>query len=130
VALLISPRDAAARRRRWRASIAVAVLLAALAGCGGPRVVPLSEFVANPDYYDGREVVAHGVVLEFGDDDGPVEHHYVIQDSDVNRVQLLPNEAAEPHVGSVVEVAGEFEFDPDRGRLLHVERIESVGAGR
>lgn len=108
-------------------AIALVVLLA---GCGGPRVVPLSELAANADYYDGRAVIAHGVVVEFGDEDGAVEQHFVIQDHDGNRVQLLPNEAAEPHVGSVVEVVGEFEFDPNRGRLLHVESIEAVTADR
>lgn len=105
-------------------------LVLLLAACGGPRVVPLSELAHNADSYDGRRIIAHGVVMEFGDDDGDIERHYVIQGPDVNRVQLLPTEAAESYVGSVVEVVGEFEFDPDRGRLLHVESIEEVTSDR
>lgn len=108
--------------------VAALVLVLLSAGCAGPRAVPLTELAANADYYDGRKVIAHGVVMEFGADDDAVEHHFVIQDQDVNRVQLLPNEAAEPYVGSVVEVLGEFEFDPGRGRLLHIESIEEVTA--
>lgn len=130
MAALISSRERAAYGSRWVRAAAVTTVVLLLAGCGGPRVVPLSELAANADYYDGRTVIAHGVVMEFGADDDPVEHHFVIQDQDVNRVQLLPNEAAEPYVGSVVEVVGEFAFDPDRGRLLHVESIEEVTAGR
>lgn len=114
------------RRSRWLSAMVVLLL----AGCGGPRVVPLSELALHADDYDGRVVIAHGVVREFGGSDGDVEQHFVIQDPDVNRVQLLPNEAAEPYVGSVVEVVGEFEFDPDRGRLLHVESIEAATADR
>lgn len=130
MAALISARRRAASETRLVSAVVAMTLALLLAGCGGPRVVPLSELAANADYYDGRMVIAHGVVLEFGADDDDVEHHFVIQDQDVNRVQLLPNEAAEPHVGAVVEVLGEFEFDPDRGRLLHIESIEKVTADR
>lgn len=117
-------------RGRGSRLLSAMALVLLLAGCGGPRVVPLSDLAANAEDYDGRAVVAHGVVVEFGDEGGAVDRYFVMQDHNDNRVQLLPDEAAEPHVGSVVEVVGEFEFDPDRGRLLHVESIEAVTADR
>lgn len=90
----------------------------------------LTELAVNADYYDGRSVVTTGVVREFGDDDGPVEHHYVLQDADVNRVELVPPALAAPHVGSAVEVLGEYSYDEDRGRTLHIDTIEAVRPGR
>lgn len=90
----------------------------------------LTELAVNSDFYDGQEVVASGIVLEFGSEDGPVEHHYVLQDADVNRVQLLPADAAAPHAGSAVEVVGEFEYDEERGRRLHIDTIEAVQVRR
>lgn len=114
-----------------RRRVGFCLLLAlALAACGGPRGVSLTELAVNADYYDGRAVVAHGVVLEFGSEDGPVERHYVLQDADVNRVELLPPELARPHVGSAVEVVGEFQYDEERGRRLQVDTIEPVRASR
>lgn len=113
-----------------RIGVFLALVLVALSGCGGPRGVTLTELAANPEYYDGRTVIAHGVVLEFGDDEGSVERHYVLQDADVNRVELLPPDRAEPHVGSAVEVLGEFAYDENRGRMLHIDTIEAVTAAR
>lgn len=115
---------------RHRVGILLVVLAATLAGCGGPRAVPLSELAVNADSYDGQVVSASGVVLEFGSAGGPTEHHFVLQDADVNRVQLLPPESAEPHTGAAVEVVGEFVFDEDRGRRLHIDTIERVRVRR
>ncbi len=103
----------------------LAVLAVASAGCA-PDVVPLEDLAVEMQEYDGEEVTTHGVVAEFDEDDGALEHHYVIQDGDANRVQLVPDDAAAPHVGDMTEVVGTFEFDPDRGRLLHIESIEPV----
>ncbi|MEX2620638.1 MAG: hypothetical protein WD250_10495 [Egibacteraceae bacterium] len=106
------------------------VLTAALSACGGPRGVSLTELAVNSEFYDGKDVVASGVVREFGARDDRVEHHYVLQDAEVNRVQLLPADAAAPHTGSAVEVLGEFEYDEDRGRRLHIDTIEAVRVSR
>ncbi|HVM00394.1 MAG TPA: DUF5818 domain-containing protein [Egibacteraceae bacterium] len=110
--------------------IALAAASVLLAACGGARGVTLTELAHNAPDYDGRQVATSGIVLEFGDDEGPVPHHFVLQDADVNRVELLPDEAAAPYVGSAVRVVGEFRFDENRGRMLHVESIEPVTAGR
>lgn len=108
--------------------VALMALAVALAGCGGPRGVSLTELAINAPEYDGQEVEVSGVVREFGDDEGPVEHHYVLQDADVNRVQLLPDEEAAPHVGSAVRVIGTFSYADDRGRALQIDTIEAVTA--
>lgn len=89
----------------------------------------LEDLASEMDAYDGQEVTTHGLVSEFDEDDGALARHFVVQDAEDNRVQLLPDEQAEPHVGSMVEVVGEFELDPQRGRLLHVESIEAVSDG-
>lgn len=115
--------------RRWRRWAAAASLAVLVAGCGGTPAVSLEDLTFNTDEYVGQEVVAHGVVTEFGDEDSEYGRYYVLQDADANRVQLLPPEAAEPHAGSTVEVVGEFDFDPERGRMLHVDTIEPLRGG-
>jgi hypothetical protein len=121
-----SVRPRTARSRRTRVVLVAACLAVTLSACGTP-TVSLSELALEAEQYDGHDVVAHGVVQEFGAADGATERHFVIQDAEATRVRLLPDEAAEPHVGSAVTVTGEFEFDPERGRLLHVEDIERAG---
>lgn len=106
------------------------VLLVVLTACGGPRGVSLTELAVNSEFYDGKDVVASGVVREFGVDDDGIEHHFVLQDAEVNRVQLLPADVAAPHTGSAVEVVGEFAYDEDRGRRLHIDTIEAVQVSR
>lgn len=118
-------RPAGTRPARWLALAALA-LAAAVVACGA-RSVPLAELAVEMERYDGDEITTSGVVVEFDETDGALERHFVIQDASDNRVQLLPDEVAEPHAGSAVTVTGEFEFDPERGRLLHVETIEPAG---
>lgn len=104
------------------------VLAAAGAGCSGPQTVALEDLAVEMDRYDGQQVVTHGIVREFGGDD--VDRYFVLQDAHPNRVRLLPTRVAEPHAQSTVEVTGTFEFDPNRGRLIRVERIEPVTTDR
>lgn len=114
-------------RSRWAAALrtlAGAVLLVALgAGCG-PQSVSLAELVTEQRTYDGEQIVVRGVVIDV-DQEG-VRRHAVVQDQEANRVEVAPFETAEPHVGSIVKVTGEFEFDPERGRVMHIESIEPV----
>lgn len=112
----------AARPRR----LVAAALAVALAACGTP-TVPLEELAVEAEQYDGQEVTTHGVVAEYGEDDGAVERHFVIQDADDNRVRLVPDGSAEEHVGSPVEVSGTFDYDQTRGRSLRIDSIERAG---
>lgn len=115
-------------RSSWRRLPAVlfGVAAALLAACGGPAQVGLTELVHDAPRFDGREIVVQGVVRSFGAPDTRVEPHLVIQDANDNRVRLLPDDAAEPHVGSAVEVTGEFRFNDERGRELTIDTIESL----
>lgn len=120
--------DAASRLAAMKTVPAVAVLLLLVAtACGGTGSVPLADLALEQERYDGERVTTSGVVIAIGEDGGPYGRQYAIQDADANRVRLLPDHVAEPHVGSTVTVTGEFEYDPGQGRLLHAETI--VGAG-
>lgn len=107
----------------WPALTAVVLLGVLGAGCG-PSNVAVAELVTDHEAYDGEEIVVRGVVVDIDRDD--VRRHAVVQDQNANRVELAPFEEAEPHVGSIVEVTGEFEFDPDRGRVMHIDSIEPI----
>lgn len=103
------------------------VLASAAGGCGGPETVSLEDLAVQMERYDGHRIATHGVVTEFGGDDG-VERYFVLQDDRPNRVRLVPTRAAKPHARSVVKVVGTFEFDPTRGRLIRVDTIEPVAS--
>jgi hypothetical protein len=109
------------RRTQWSA---LAVLAFALAACGGPDAVPLDELAANPEAFVGETVSTVGRVRSFGPEDGATSLHYVIEDSESNRVELLPAERARPHEGEFVRVIGTFTFDERVGRRLQIEEIE------
>lgn len=104
-----------------------AALLAALClgviGCGGgddgPVDVSLAELVEDQRAYDGRTVTTSGVVRSFDD---PV--HYWIEDPDVHRVELVPAELIEQHVGTEVEVTGRYTFRDDEGRRIEIDELE------
>lgn len=115
------------RRGRWAAALralAAAALLVALGTGCGPSTVSLADLVTEQHTYDGEEIVVRGVVIDI-DQEG-VRRHAVVQDQNANRVEVAPFEEAEPHVGSIVKVTGEFEFDPNRGRVLHIDGIEPI----
>lgn len=112
-----------------RAPLRRAVLLAAaavLVACGGSGTVPLADLVIDAERHDGEEIRVQGVVQETrGGADGS-DTIVVLRDGEDNRIQLVPTATAAPHAGSAVEVSGRFEFDPARGRLLHVEALHSL----
>lgn len=104
------------------------LLLALAAGCGPPRV-SLADLAADQRAHAGEEITVRGVVVEI-EPEGAVPHTVVVQDSEAHRVELLPLEEAEPHIGSLVEVTGEYQFDPDRGRRLRIQAIEPLEGER
>jgi hypothetical protein len=105
----------------WVGRLLVAALL--LTGCAGgpdaPRPVALADLVVEQDRYDGQLVVTEGTVRTY---DRP--RHYWIEDDAVNRVELVPPEAAADHVGARVRVRGSFTFRDDEGRRITVEQLE------
>lgn len=118
-----SPCRRGRRPATWPALAVVALLGVLGAGCG-PSNVAVADLVTEHEAYDGEEIVVRGVVVDIDRED--VRRHAVVQDQNANRVELAPFEEAEPHVGSIVEATGEFEFDPDRGRVLHLTSIEPI----
>lgn len=114
----ISPRLAAS---------AIGFLL--LAACGQPSAVTLQSLAADSAAHDGEQVAVVGTVVEFTQADGATERHLVLEDDAQNRVELVPLEAAEPHIGVDVRVTGRYTFDPERGRLLEIEEISKAPRG-
>lgn len=102
----------------------VALALLAVA-CQGGGAVDLADLAMDAERYDGRDVTVRGTVVAFDTEDGAMERHVVIEDEASNRVELLPIEVAEPHVGDDVEVTGTFSFDPERGRAIEVSSISA-----
>jgi hypothetical protein len=116
------------RLQRKHAALSVGALLIVLSGgCSavdlGPVPVTLSELVAEQDRYDGRHVIAEGLVRTFDD-----PRHYWIEDDDVNRVEIVPEDAVADHVGAVVRVTGRFTFRDDEGRRITIDELEVVTA--
>lgn len=113
------------RRLLGFAAVALAVLVA---GCpaddGTPVEVSLAELVAEQQDFDGRTVQTQGIVRTFDD-----PRHYWIEDDLPNRVELQPDEVAEPHVGQEVRVTGRFSYADDRGRVIEVDEITPIRAG-
>jgi hypothetical protein len=104
-------------------AVVLAALTAGACGDGEPREATLEQLTWETDAYVDRDVEVTGIVREFGEAEGATVHHYVIEDARHNRVQLLPNEAAAPHVGNEVTVVGRFEFSDTEGRRLHVDTV-------
>jgi hypothetical protein len=86
-----------------------------------PEAVPLARLVSEQESYEGEEVETRGTVRSFGE--GPATRHYVVEDPQANRIQLIPGRLAEGFVGREVMVVGEFGFDASRGRFIRVDHI-------
>jgi hypothetical protein len=86
---------------------------------GLPRRSRSADLVVDHDRYDGERITAEGVVRSYDD---PV-HHW-IEDTDLNRVELFPQDEVEPHVGDRVRVTGRFRFRDDEGRRIDIDDLE------
>lgn len=94
----------------------------ALVGCGGNEKVhevPLAMLTKSSAAYDDSQVVTRGVVRRFED---PL--HYWIEDDELNRVEIFPQERIAPYLGEVVVVEGLFRFSATEGRRLTLTDIE------
>jgi hypothetical protein len=103
------------------------VLWMAACGAGEPEAVGLDELAFDAEGYDGEVVETVGVVRAFTEaEDDAARDHFVIEDADHNRVELVPHEAVAPHVDAEVRVVGPFTFDVERGRRIEVDEIEAT----
>lgn len=116
---------------RW--AIAGAAIVAGatmLTGCGaadGARRVSLASLAGHQEGYDGVRVKTRGRVRAFADPGG--QSYFVIEDSEDNRVKLVPNGIAGRYGGSVVDVTGCFTAGPTAGRTLRLSEVVRIGAG-
>ena len=106
------------------ARLGVVALLALLAaacatGAAAPEPVTLAELVADEERYDGRVVLTEGIVRTH---DAP--RHFWIEDDDLHRVELVPQEEVADLVGQDVRVVGRFSFADDRGRVIELDELD------
>ncbi|APE29643.1 glucose-inhibited division protein B [Halomonas aestuarii] len=106
------------------AATCLAILLAGLllGACSDENAVaevPLPVLANNPAAHDDSRVATQGVVRRFED---PL--HYWIEDEDLHRVELFPQERIAPYLGEAVRVQGHFRFSPSEGRRLTLESVE------
>lgn len=102
------------------ATVALAVTVAA---CGSPTVT-LERLVVDQDDLAGRRVTVAGRVVPFEEPDGTV--YFVLEDDRQNRVLLLPADRVHDHVGKEVTVSGDFDFDPEIGRVLQIDELRPL----
>jgi hypothetical protein len=127
--IMAVPMEMSATIARMRNSIMCTMLglalltltVASACGDGDPIDVSLARISANASDYHGKLVRLEGTVVGFENPE-----HYVIEDGQQNRVQLLPNELARPFVGEQATVVGRFTFSDTQGRRLAVTWMESA----
>ncbi|SRR5581483_979229 len=90
----------------------------------GDGSVSLAQLAAKQEAYSGKYVQTHGVVREF--EGGYVGLHYVIEDSQPNRVLIQPPALAAPYLGRDVTVVGRFEWHAEGGRYINADRVDPL----
>ena len=86
--------------------------------------IPLATLVAQHAEYDGQTLSTTGIVRTF---DEPL--HYWIEDDDLNRVAIEPDEAVSGYVGKRVRVTGDYRADRETGRVLEAAEVTVLGTG-
>ncbi|MCH8553266.1 MAG: glucose-inhibited division protein B [Natronospirillum sp.] len=81
----------------------------------------LEQLVAHQSGYAGRDVRTTGVVRSFDD---PL--HFWIEDDELNRVAIEPEDRVADHVGQRVQVTGTFISSADSGRIIRAEQVERL----
>jgi hypothetical protein len=94
----------------------------------GDSSVSLAQLAAKQESYAGKYVRTHGIVREF--EGGYVGLHYVIEDSQSNRVLIQPPAVAAPYVGRDVTVVGRFKWHAEGGRYIDADRVEPSGGAQ
>jgi len=100
----------------------ILLLLIFTAGCGDSDAeVSLKVLADYQQGYDGRTVVTEGKVRTFDD-----PRHYWIEDDDLNRVAITPDDAVAEHVGQSVRVTGVFSASREAGRSIEATRVSPI----
>ena len=94
------------------------------AGCTDSAVpVTLAALVSQQSSFDGQRVRTAGTLREF-----EPPYHVWIEDAGLNRVELLPADKLQAHVGQRVEVVGRFSYAAGVGRQIRLEVLEPAAA--
>lgn len=102
-----------------------AMVMLALLGCSETTAdIPLATLVAQQAEYDGQTLSTHGIVRTF---DEP--RHYWIEDDELNRVAIEPDEAISDYVGERVRVTGDYRADRKTGRVLEAAEVTVLDVG-
>lgn len=112
---------------RYPASLVLSavVALALLGACSeATKDIPLATLVAQQADYDGQTLTTSGIVRTF---DEP--RHYWIEDDDLNRVAIEPDEAVSNYVGERVRVTGDYRADRKTGRVLEATEVTVLDSG-
>ncbi|WP_394170325.1 hypothetical protein [Saccharospirillum alexandrii] len=105
--------------------LSVVVVLSLLGACSDTTTdVPLATLVEQQAEYDGQTLSTTGIVRTF---DEP--RHYWIEDDDLNRVAIEPDEAVSDYVGERIRVTGDFRADRETGRILEATQVTILDAG-
>lgn len=95
------------------------VALALLGACSKPTTdIPLATLVEQQAEYNGQTLTTTGIVRTFA-----VPRHYWIEDPDLNRVAIEPDEAVSNLVGERVRVTGHYRADRVTGRVLEATDV-------
>lgn len=84
-----------------------------------PREVSLAMLTENATDFDNSQVITRGIVRRFEE---PL--HYWIEDEDLNRVGIFPQEQVAHYWGEAILVEGLFRFSATEGRRLSLTRIK------
>lgn len=91
-----------------------------LTGCGASSgMVTLETLVELQREYDGERVATSGVLRTY-----KKPRHYWIEDENLNRVALEPEDKLPALVGRTVRVVGRFSYSPSKGRIITIEHME------
>lgn len=97
-----------------------AVCAVFLTGCGSNSgSVALETLVELQREYNGERVATRGVLRTY-----ETPRHYWIEDENLNRVALEPEDKLPPLVGRKLRVVGKFSYSPTKGRIITIEQME------
>lgn len=104
--------------------LSVVVVLSLLGACSDTTTdVPLARLVEQQAEYDGQTLSTTGIVRTF---DEP--RHYWIEDDDLNRVAIEPDESVSDYVGERIRVTGDYRADRKTGRILEATQVTVLDA--
>lgn len=105
--------------------LSVVVMLSLLGACSDTTTeIPLATLVEQQAEYNGQTLSTSGIVRTFEE-----PRHYWIEDDDLNRVAIEPDEAVSDYLGERVRVTGDYRADRKTGRVLEATEVIVLDSG-